>query len=149
MYIQPKAKKPSDLMYLVPHDKEEAKAYKSVLVFCDVKLREGRLKRRKAGGPEISATAACCHTLDELAGPLWPPFQKIVTKLRDELLVALYSDYVEPTASPPYLQRVPYHQLASQLRMELGELGAFLLFPCDALSRRSSPQRSRRRVDCF
>jgi hypothetical protein len=49
-----------------------------------------------------------------------------VTKLRDELLVALYSDYVEPTAAPPYLQRVPYHQLASQLRRELGDMGAFL-----------------------
>ena len=58
------------------------------------------------------------------AGPLWPPFQKIVTKLRNELLVALYSDYVEPTAAPPYLQRVPYHQLTKQLRAELGEMGA-------------------------
>ena len=47
-----------------------------------------------------------------------------MTKLRNELLVALYSDYVEPTAAPPYLQRVPYHQLTKQLRAELGEMGA-------------------------
>ena len=49
-----------------------------------------------------------------------------MTKLRNELLVALYSDYVEPTAAPPYLQRVPYHQLTKQLRAELGEMGAKL-----------------------
>ena len=146
--------KASELMYLVPHNKEEAAQYKSVLVFCDVKLKEGASRRRNSvdKGPDVAASAACCHVLDELyapmqpppgprlrnltpacvsafaallrAGPLWPPFQKIVTKLRDELLVALYSDYVEPTTAPPYLQRVPYHQLASQLRRELGDMGA-------------------------
>ena len=114
-----KATKPADLMYLVPHNKEEAKQYKSILVFCDVKLREGSVRRRKVadGGPDTAATAACCHVLDELSGPLWAPFAKIVTKLRNEVLVALYSDYVEPTAEPPYVQRVPYHALAAQVRL--------------------------------
>ena len=70
--------------------------------------------------PALTRRRGCAFS----AGPLWPPFQKIVTKLRNELLVALYSDYVEPTAAPPYLQRVPYHQLTKQLRAELGEMGA-------------------------
>lgn len=126
-----KATKAADLLYLVPRDKEEARMYKSVLVFCDVKLREGAAKRRLAGGgsggglgaPDAAATAACCHAIDELSGPLWAPFSKVMRKLRDELLVALYSDYVEPTAAVPYVQRVPYHALAEQLRRELGELG--------------------------
>ena len=60
--------KASELMYLVPHNKDEAKQYKSVLVFCDVKLKEGASRRRNSvdKGPDVAASAACCHVLDTL-----------------------------------------------------------------------------------
>lgn len=60
--------KASELMYLVPHNKEEANQYKSVLVFCDVKLKEGASRRRNSvdKGPDVAASAACCHVLDTL-----------------------------------------------------------------------------------
>jgi hypothetical protein len=122
-YTRLKAKEANELMLLVPGNREEAKQFKSILVFCDVKLKEARLKRRSMdSGPHHEATAACCHVIDRLAGPLWPPFQRILRKLRDEVLVSVYSDHVEPTGGAPYLQRVPYHALASQLRLELNDL---------------------------
>ena len=75
MMSKSRPKKASDLMYLVPHDKEEAKQYKSVLVFCDVKLREGAARRRSTvdQGPDVAATAACCHAIDELCVHACPP----------------------------------------------------------------------------
>lgn len=124
-YTRLKAKEASQLMFLVPHNREEHKQYKSILVFCDVKLKEAAMTRKGTAvdvGPHETATAACCHVLDKLAGPLWPPFKKILRKLRDEMLISVYSDHVEPTGAPPYLQRVPYHALATQLRLELGDL---------------------------
>lgn len=67
--------KASELMYLVPHNKEEAKQYKSVLVFCDVKLKEGAARRRNTvdKGPDVAASAACCHVLDTLCDSATPP----------------------------------------------------------------------------
>ena len=71
-----KVSKAAELMYLVPHNKEEAKQYKSVLVFCDVKLKEGAARRRNTvdKGPDVAASAACCHVLDTLCVKILLPF---------------------------------------------------------------------------
>ena len=103
----------------------EQTAYKSFVLYMEVKLRQGLLVTARLGLPNPYRTAIVCECLERLSG-VFGRYDACLRVLRGELLRAVYLEY-EPTRPgetvgfDTHMRRTPYFARCAELEAELEE----------------------------
>eukprot|EP00232_Nephroselmis_pyriformis_P008884 CAMPEP_0182890816 /NCGR_PEP_ID=MMETSP0034_2-20130328/22883_1 /TAXON_ID=156128 /ORGANISM="Nephroselmis pyriformis, Strain CCMP717" /LENGTH=447 /DNA_ID=CAMNT_0025024391 /DNA_START=258 /DNA_END=1597 /DNA_ORIENTATION=- len=95
--------------------------YRSAAVYCEVKLAEalgrGPRSSRTNKGPDRFRTAVCAQIFTEMCD-LCQPFSRVLKRIRDELVLSVYSDYFASEDGSLHFDQVPYFVVVEKLEEE-------------------------------